>query len=74
MPETKLPLPPVKKGDKLKLRITGIGLNGEFELKYKGFKLYLKDSKARRYSITESLSVEVIELFPKFGRVKMLSR
>lgn len=71
-------VPPVKKGDVLKLGVVSIGSNGDFMFKVKknpkdkkSYCLFLKNPKNKSVVIGQQIKIKVVKIFPKVGYVEL---
>lgn len=64
-------IPPVKKGDVVKLGAISIGSNGDVVFKKEGYILFLKNPKKKSIRIGEQIKLKIVKLFPKLGYVEL---
>lgn len=64
-------VPPVIKGDILKLGAISIGANGDFMFQKDKYRLFLKNPKGKSVKLGELIELKVVKIFPKLGYVEM---
>lgn len=65
-------IPPVKKGDILKLGARSIGAGGDLMFMKNKYRLFLKNPKGKAIRIGEMIKLRVVKIFPTLGYVEVV--
>ena len=65
-------IPPVIKGEILKLGAVSVGKSGDIMFEKDGYKLFLKNPKKKSIPIGQQISLKVVKIFPKVGYVELI--
>jgi len=61
---------PVKVGDRLRVKVLGVGAKGDFYTKYEGLVIFIKE--ASKCSVDEGIYIEVIEVKDRHAFAKKI--
>ncbi len=65
-------IPPVKKGDIIRLGAISVGANGDLMFRKDRYCLFLKNPKKKAVRLGEMIELKVVKIFPKVGYVEMV--
>lgn len=64
-------IPPVREGDIVKVKVSGLGKNGDPIMKYNKFVLFLKGAE-RKFSVGDPIKVRVVRIMDNFGYAELV--